>query len=362
MKPHFADLLRCPHCRGPLALRLSKVEFVKRRAATPPFCSGLCAMPSPGRPCVACLQIDIVEGALSCTPCAREYRIDEGIPWMAPGQQIDDEEKRRTASSFGHLWAQSVPDPEAEPRDYHFEKLAGALGFASPRGTLLDAGCGDGIDLGHRARMPDVEVVGAELSTGGCRTTAQRIRALPNAHIVQADLARLPFADGTFDFAYSYGVLHHMPKPDDGLSDIARVAKPGAEVAIYLYEDFSDRSAVWRAALALANWPRALTTRLPHRLLFALCQLGSPVVFATLTLPHRLLRRIPSLRPFANTLPFRHGTGPFSMTGDHNDRYSAPVEFRYSRSGTEAFVARAGLALRAIAKERGWMALAERPR
>ena len=79
-------------------------------------------------------------------------------------------------------------------------------------------------------------------------------------------------------------------------------------------------------------------------------------------LPHRLLRRIPSLRPFANTLPFRHGTGPFSMTGDLYDRFSAPVEFRYSRSGTEAFVARAGLALRAIAKERGWMALAERPR
>ncbi len=281
---------------------------------------------------------------------------------MAPDSQIDDDEKRRTAASFGHLWAQSVPDPAAPPRDYHFEKMTAALGFAPPRGVVLDAGCGDGVDLGHRALSSDLEVIGVELSTGGCKTTARRIRRATNAHVVQADLARLPFADEAFDFVYSYGVLHHMPSPDDGLRDIARVARFGAEIAIYLYEDFSDRSATWRALLAIANWPRRLTTRMPHGLLYGLCQAGSPIVFLTLTLPYRVLRRVPRLQSFANMLPFRHGKGPFSMTGDLYDRFSAPVEHRYNQEGAAAFVERAGLALRHMARERGWMALAVRAR
>jgi SAM-dependent methyltransferase len=356
-------MLRCAECRGTLALAADRLETIERPPSSLPPCSGLCEQPVIGAPCDRCRQLDVVTGALRCRSCQRPYRIAEGIPWMAPGPAIDDEAKRRTEASFGHLWARSNPVADAPLNDYHFEKMAATLGFTPPTGLVLDAGCGDGIDLSQRARSGgDLEVVGAELSAGGCGTTARRIRGLANAHVVQADLARLPFADGTFDFAYSYGVLHHMPVPDAGMRDMARVAKPGAAIAIYLYEDFSDRSLAWRAALAIANWPRAVTTRLPHRLLYTLCQMGSPVVFMTLTLPHRLLRRFAASRAFANLLPFRHGKGPFSMTGDLYDRFSAPVEFRYSQAGTRAFVERAGLAPQKIAKERGWMALAVRPR
>jgi SAM-dependent methyltransferase len=238
-----------------------------------------------------------------------------------------------------------------------------ALKVASPdRGLVLDGGCGDGIDLCNRARAAGAEVVGAELSAGGCRTTARRIVALPNAHVVQADLTKLPFEDRAFDFVYSYGVLHHLPVPDAGLRELARVARHGASVVLYLYEDFADRSLAWRASLALANAPRTVTTRLPHGLLYALCQVASPFIYAGFTVPHRILTRIPisPVQSFAGRVPFRHGTGPFSLTGDLYDRFSAPVEFRYSREGTRQFVERAGLTVRAIERERGWMALAER--
>lgn len=248
----------------------------------------------------------------------------------------------------------------APPRDYHFEKMARALPFAAPRGLVLDGGCGDGIDLMNRAATPGVEVVGVELSEGGCRAAAERIARFSNAHVVQADLSRLPFEDSLFDFVYSYGVLHHLPAPDDGLRELARVARRGSPVAIYLYEDFSDRSPLWGLLLRLANLPRAFTTRTPHALLYRLCQIASPLVFLTFTLPHRVLRRVRVFRPFADNLPFRHGRGPFSLTGDLYDRFSAPVEYRYSRDGTRRFMQSAGLTVRTIAKVRGWMALAAR--
>ena len=144
------------------------------------------------------------------------------------------------------------------------------------------------------------------------------------------------------------------------MSELGRVAKPRAPIAIYLYEDFSDRSIFLQAMLTVANVPRVVTTRLPHGVLFALCRIGSPVVFLLLTLPHRVSRRLGLFRTFADSLPFRHGKGPFTMAGDLYDRFSAPVEYRYSRKGTEEFARRAGLVVKRTVKERGWMVLAER--
>lgn len=361
MKPHLASLLRCSSCRGRLGLDASAIERVDRPLPERlPPCSGLCGKPASIAGCADCAVLEVVGGSLVCRSCERRYAIANGVPWMAPPSALADEVKTRTASSFGHLWARSIPAPDAAPRDYHFEKMARALSFRTPQGLVLDGGCGDGIDLRNRAGTAGAEVVGVELSEGGCRTTARRIMRLPNAHVVQADLGRLPFEDRTFDFVYSYGVLHHLSAPQDGLRELARVAGPGAPVAIYLYEDFSDRSPIWRMLLTLANLPRVVTIRTPHGMLFRLCQIASPLIFLTFTLPHRALRHLPMLRLFADSLPFRHGKGPFSLAGDLYDRFSAPVEYRYSREGAQKFVQNAGLTVRTIAKERGWMVLAER--
>ena len=159
---------------------------------------------------------------------------------------------------------------------------------------------------------------------------------MPNAHIVRADLCRLPFRPSQFSFVYSYGVVHHVPDPAQAMSELARVSEPGAGAAIYVYEDFSHRSALLRWSLRAVNVSRALTTRLPHVALYALCAVAAPVVFAAFTVPHLVLRQVPLTRGVAAAIPFRHGTGPFSLIGDLYDRFSAPVEFRYSRDGAAA--------------------------
>ena len=101
--------------------------------------------------------------------------------------------------------------------------------------------------------------------------------------------------------------------------------------------------------------------RLPNRLLFNLCRLASPFVFAVFTLPAQVGRRVPALAPLARSLPFRHGTGPFSLVGDLYDRFSAPVEFRYSRQTSANFFAKAGLHGVRVADDRGWMVAGTKP-
>src|SRR3990172_2722911 len=83
-----------------------------------------------------------------------------------------------------------------------------------PGKLVLDAGCGFGRHLYYAAEF-GAEVVGVDFSaaveaaranTAGCK----------GIHLVQADIYRLPFREASFDFAYSLGVLHHLPDPERG--------------------------------------------------------------------------------------------------------------------------------------------------
>jgi hypothetical protein len=146
-----------------------------------------------------------------------------------------------------------------------------------------------------------------------------------------------------------------VPVPLEAMAELARVSHAGGGAAIYLYEDFSERVPLLRWSLRAANTWRVLTTRLPPPLLYALCWVAAPFVYVSFTIPHRLLDRVPSCRPVAAGIPFRHGRSPFGLTGDLYDRFSAPVEFRYSRHTAAQLARDAGFAVKQIHYERGWM-------
>ena len=339
MKVRLLEHLRCPECRAKLALHDPLMEDGPLGVS------------------------ELAAGRLTCSGCAREYAIRDGVPRLAEVDRLPAASvTNRTASSFGFLWATSEDDESAfQMEPHHFSRMAETLGLAPPVGLILDAGCGEGIDVIQHAQRQGCEVIGAELSDGGCATTFRRTVRLPCAHVVQADVTRLPFADGTFRLAYSFGVLHHVADPRAAMREIARVTQPGGQVAVYLYEDFTERAAGWRWLLRAVNQLRHITVRLPHRFLYTLCQLASPVVFIMLTGPSRILSRVPACRAFAASLPYSYGTGPFSLAPDLYDRFATPVEGRYSRETAAALIESAGLRIAAIKNNRGWMVAGEKP-
>lgn len=252
---------------------------------------------------------------------------------------------------FGYIWGlqeeKTVPATSVYP--YHLALMYERLGGPRLKGFILDGGCGDGIDLAMLSLDPECEVVGLELSNGGVATSLARTQGLERAHVVQGDLLKLPLASNTFDGAYSYGVVHHTPNPGLAVREIARTLKPGAHLLLYVYEDFADRAWYWRVALAVANWPRAITTRMPPALLMLLCRVLAPVIYVSCTLPSRHFA-------WAKRLPYHHAAAPFGgMVGDIYDRLSAPIEKRYSSAGAAALATDAGLTVINVIQERGWM-------
>ncbi len=367
MKLRLLESIRCPDCQSILRLNDPTMHRVNRTARSDLWtCRGICPYPQlTGQmgDCTVCLEYEVMEGALQCSNCHHHFAIEEGVPRLLLNEAESGHPLvSKTALSYSYLWNRSAVMRDATQHNaYHVHRIQQHLPCSFPQGLILDAGCGQGIDLVHQARRKGVEIVGIELSSGGCRISFERSFAYPAAHVVQANLIRLPFAEDSFDFIYSYGVLHHLVSPARGMSELARVLKPGGRVAAYLYEDFGERAIAWRWLLALVNQLRYVTRWLPHRLLYVLCQAAAPVIYLFFTTPSLMLRRIPGFRSFAASLPFHHATGLFSLAGDLYDRFSAPIEWRYSRTSAVALFQAAGLEQVDIAHDHGWVVSGVKP-
>jgi SAM-dependent methyltransferase len=98
---------------------------------------------------------------------------------------------------------------------------------------VLEGGCGKGRHTQLAARWGAQDVVGIDLS-GAVETAFAATRSLPNAHIIQADIYRLPLAR-KFDYAFSVGVLHHLPDPRGGFMSLASKVKPGGYLSAWIY-------------------------------------------------------------------------------------------------------------------------------
>jgi len=102
---------------------------------------------------------------------------------------------------------------------------------------VLEVGFGPGTDFIQWLRA-GAEVSGIDLTQEGLDHLRNRIAVygLPDPESIRvADAENLPFESNTFDLGYSFGVLHHSPNTEKAISELVRVAKPGGEIKIMLY-------------------------------------------------------------------------------------------------------------------------------
>lgn len=105
-----------------------------------------------------------------------------------------------------------------------------------PGVTVLDAGCGPGV---HSIRVAKAgcRVCAIDLSDTMLRHASQRICREGVENLIQlhrGDLTRLHYAEASFDYIFSWGVIIHIPEADLALAELARVLKPHGRLALYV--------------------------------------------------------------------------------------------------------------------------------
>lgn len=114
-------------------------------------------------------------------------------------------------------------------------RMAERLALA-PGDVVLDVACGHGnftVEIARRVGLQGL-VVGLDIAGAMLARAARRVRdaGLANVVLLRADALALPFADGSLARVNCAGGLHQLPDLGRAVSELARVAAPGARVAL----------------------------------------------------------------------------------------------------------------------------------
>ncbi len=348
MKPAVLDMVVCPLCQSTLRPTpyLQDGTWIEEGILTCengdqfPIIRGIPVLIEPN------LRLSILGNEE--TQFWRRHAAEAGGASSGSAPAADDSEKRSAAAVWGYQW-----------QDFHelWQDTAGVEQFyrwLAPlrpddlRGkTMLDAGCGTGRHVLYSSRNAGL-VIGVDISLA-TRVAARLTRGVTNAHIVQADIYRLPFRTETFDRIYSIGVIHHLPDPRAAYLNLLRHVKRNATLTVWLY----GRENNWLAASFVETIRAVFTRRMPLSLLKFLSLIPATILWSVIKFfygPVNWLapagaRHFPYNTYFMlfNRLSFRH------QWMNVFDKLNAPIANYYRRDEMEAWLKASGLSATQLA-------------
>ena len=175
---------------------------------------------------------------------------------------------------------------------------------APPGARVLDAGCGPG--SWPYARRHDLCVTGFDIKF----PPGPPPRA-PNAAILRADLARLPFRDETFDLTICHYVLEHVTALEPCCDELARVTRRGGTLYLSVPRSASFDDRLYRFAGYFAKYALLkLQKRIEHQQRFDLSKLVD--LFYARGFELSAHARVPAGFSWMNDLRTKPLQGPFT--------------------------------------------------
>jgi ubiquinone/menaquinone biosynthesis C-methylase UbiE len=250
------------------------------------------------------------------------------------------------AAGFGREWStfrQGEDSLSREQRQAIFENY-----FRIFPWSRLPAGGGVGIDVGcgtGRWSMLVAPRVGhlhlLDVSPQALAVARENLKGAVNVSFHANSVAEIPLPAHSLDFAFSLGVLHHVPNTQAAINSIAEKLKLGAPFLIYLYYAFDNRPAWYRALWAASDGIRVVVSRLPHIMKKAISETVAALVYWPLARLAALLGRF-GVSQQALPLSWYGDKSYYVMRTDAYDRFCTQLEKRFSKVQIEQMLVVAG--------------------
>lgn len=170
----------------------------------------------------------------------------------------------------------------------------------------------------------------------------RNLRDSYNCDFTHASVAELPFDDKSLDFAYSLGVLHHVPDTAAAIASISEKMKTGAPLLLYLYYAFDNRSWWYKAIWELSDICRRLISATPFGAKKVVCEMVAGLVYWPLARCAKQLDAI-GLMPVSWPLAYYRDKTFYVMRTDALDRFGTRLEQRFTREQIERMFRKAGM-------------------
>lgn len=267
-----------------------------------------------------------------------------------------------TVAGFGKEWAafdQSQFQGDAYWRTFGSYFAIFPFGELPEAAEGFDLGCGSG--RWAAAVAPRVGFLHCiDAAREALEVAKKRLADSTNVDFHLASVSAIPLPDGSQDFGYSLGVLHHVPDTAQAMADCVRKLKPGAPFLVYIYYDLENRPAWFRATWRVSDAVRRLICRLPFGPRKTVTSVIAAAVYWPLARASRLAERAGLDTSNIPLNAYRQATF-YTMRTDALDRFGTRLEHRFSRAQIERMMRDAGLEkIRFHDREPFWVACGKR--
>lgn len=268
---------------------------------------------------------------------------------------------KNTVDGFGEEWQRF---DQSELSNHDKERIFSDYFSLFPWDQLpqhavgADIGCGSG--RWAQLVAPRVGVLHCVDPSQALDVARRNLSGMDNVRFSQASVDSLPFSDKSLDFAYSLGVLHHVPDTAAAICSIATKLKSQAPFLMYLYYAFDNRPYWFRLLWRSSDILRRVISKMPSPLRYLVSQALAVMIYWPLARMAKILGQLGCL-PTNWPLAYYRDKAFYVMRTDALDRFGTLLEHRFTKSQIQTMLEAAGFKdVRFSDRQPFWCALAIR--